>query len=84
MTCTLVRADSALRNAFSACGEPSRELSDCMKAAAASIDWFRRSLILFNGASTEQWRTHGEGLARRLNLLQNCELEYLESLQHQG
>lgn len=84
MACTLARAESALGNALCNCGEPTREFSDCAKAAAASIDWFRRSLVLFNGASAEQWRSHGEGLVRRLNLLQDNELEYLESLQLQG
>lgn len=84
MACSLVRADSALRNTLADCGEPIRELSDCMKAAAASIEWYRRSLVLFNGASADQWRIHGEGLVRRLNLLQDFELEYLESLQLQG
>jgi len=84
MACSLVRADCALRSALAEGGEPTRELSDCMKAAAASIDWYRRSLVLFNGAPTEQWQAHGEGLVRRLDLLQDKELEYLESLQLQG
>lgn len=84
MACSLVRADSALRSILADCGEPTRELSDCMKAAAASIDWYRRSLVLFNGASTDQWQAHGEGLLRRLNLLQDKELEYLEALELQG
>lgn len=84
MACLLVRADSALRNTLADCGEPTRELWDCMKAAAASIDWYRRSLILFNGASTDQWQIHGEGLVRRLHLLQDRELEYLEALELQG
>jgi hypothetical protein len=84
MACSLVRADSALRNTLAECGEQSRELSDCLKAAAASIDWYRRSLVLFNGGSEDQWRIHGEGLVRRLHLLQDKELEYLESLELQG
>jgi|GEM_PF-4911289 len=84
MACSLVRADSALRNTRAVCGEPTRELSDCMKAAAASIGWYRRSLLLWSGASEDQWRIHGEGLVRRLHLLQDKELEYLESLQLQG
>ncbi|MFO7627633.1 MAG: hypothetical protein R6V62_10265 [Candidatus Fermentibacteraceae bacterium] len=84
MACSLVRADSALRNTLAEGGEPTREFSDCMKAAAASIDWYRGSLALFNGASTDQWRARGEGLVRRLHLLQDNELEYLESLELQG
>jgi hypothetical protein len=84
MACALVRADSALRNALAEGGEPTPEFSDCAKAAKASIDWYRRSLVLFNGASADQWRIHGEGLVRRLHLLQDSELEYLESLKLQG
>lgn len=84
MACALVRADSALRNTLAEGGEPTREFLDCTKAAAASIDWYRRSLVLFNGASADQWRIHGEGLVIRLHLLQDSELKYLESLRLQG
>ncbi|MCK7470369.1 MAG: hypothetical protein MZU95_05835 [Desulfomicrobium escambiense] len=84
MACALVRADSALRNTLAEGGGQNREFSDCTKAAAASIDWYRRSLVLFNAASADQWRIHEEGLVRRLHLLQDKELEYLESLELQG
>lgn len=81
MAFALLRADAALQAAYGA-GDPlSQEYSGFLKAAAACVDWFRSSLSLFPDGSQEKWEILGEGLIQRLHLLQDRELEYLESLQ---
>lgn len=81
MALALIRADASLQAAFSAPGAGSSEYMDCLKAAAGCVDWFRSSLALFPDGSQEQWIILEEGLVQRLHLLQDRELEYLESLQ---
>ncbi len=77
MTCALVRADAAIRLAAA----EGTAYPGCLKAAAACAEWYRRALALGNGASVEQWNACGDGLIDRLNLLQDREFAYLQSLQ---
>ena len=78
MTFALIRAETALDRVPEEYWARNGEMSRCLKAAAACVDWYRGSLALFGEEAREDWPTREEGLLYRLGLLQCRELEYLE------
>ena len=84
MAFALVRADEAMRvflRANPGLAEYSSEFTDYWKASAACVLWYQRSLSLFHQGSEELWRALEEGFVQRLQLLQDREQKYLDSLQ---
>ncbi len=84
MAFALVRANEAMREFLRTNqGLPShsREFTDYWKASTACVLWYQRSLSLFHQGSEELWRTLEEGFVQRLQLLQDREQKYLDSLQ---
>ncbi len=78
MSFALIRAESALDRVPDESWARGGEMSRCLKAAAACVDWYRGSLALFREGAPEDWPVREEGMLYRFGLLQSRETEYLE------